>query len=238
MKNLSAVALTIIAFIAFFAACKHTPPEQTTPPTVSGPGTGGGGGTGTGSTAVCFESEVLPIFQSNCAKSGCHDAASHQKDYVFDSYNNIIRKGIVFGNATNSKVYKVLFETGDDKMPPLPNADLTPAQKALIGRWINEGAVNTINCGTGCDTTQFKYGANISLIFTNNCVGCHGGSAPSANINLSNYAGVTAQVANGRLEGAITHSPGYSPMPKNAAKLSDCQITQIKKWIADGAPNN
>jgi len=234
MKKQLAVALTFLLIISMFGACKHEPPEQVVPDPVPGGGTGGG----TGTTVVCFESDVLPLFQSNCAKSGCHDASSHEKGYVLDSYDNIIRKGIVFGNATNSKIYKVLFENGDDKMPPLPNQDLTAAQKAIIGKWINEGAVNTVNCGTGCDTAQFKYGANISLIINNNCVGCHGGTAPSANINLSNYSGVSAQVANGRLIGAVTHTAGYSPMPKNAAKLSDCQITQIKKWIAGGAPNN
>ena len=69
MKNLSAVALTISIFVLVFGACKHTPPEQVVPPPVSG-----GGGGGTGNTTVCFETEILPIFQSNCAKSGCHDA--------------------------------------------------------------------------------------------------------------------------------------------------------------------
>ena len=233
MKKLLAVALTIIILVFVFGACKHTPPDQIVPP----PASGGGGG-GTGNTTVCFETEILPIFQSNCAKSGCHDAITHEKDYIFDSYANIIREGIVFGNATNSEVYEVLFETGNDKMPPAPNPDLTPAQKALIGKWINEGAVNTTNCGTSCDTAQFKYGANISLIMSNYCTGCHGGTAPSANINLTTHAGVSAQATNGRLTGAITHTAGYSPMPKNAAKLSDCQIIQVKNWVAAGAPNN
>lgn len=236
MKYTSIIILTLIIAVSIFVACKHEPPEQPAPPTVSGGGGTGGGGTG--STLVCFESDVLPIFQSNCAKSGCHDAASHQDDYVFDSYSNIIKKGIVFGRATNSKVYKVLFESGNDKMPPPPNPDLTSAQKAIIGKWINEGAKNTINCGSGCDATQFKYGANISLIMTNNCVGCHGGTSPSANINLSNYSAVFAQATSGRLNGAITHTAGYSPMPKNASKLSECQIMQIQNWIAAGAPNN
>ncbi len=124
MKNFSAVALTILTFILFFAACKHTAPEQVVPP----PPAGGGGG-GTGTTLVCFESEVLPIFQSNCAKSGCHDAITHEKGYVLDSYANIIRKGIVVGSATNSEIYEVLFETGNDKMPPAPNPDLHPHKK-------------------------------------------------------------------------------------------------------------
>jgi hypothetical protein len=34
------------------------------------------------------------------------------------------------------------------------------------------------------------------------------------------------------------HSPGFSPMPQNDNKLSECNIAKIKKWIATGAPNN
>ena len=49
-------------------------------------GTGGTGGTGSGSTgpdtSLCFERDILPIFISNCAKSGCHDASSHQEGFV------------------------------------------------------------------------------------------------------------------------------------------------------------
>src|SRR5687767_12711772 len=108
------ILFTLITSVLFYA-CKHTPPES---PVTGGGGTGGGtggggtggGGTGGGSSLVCFESQVLPIFQSNCAKSGCHDAASHQDGYVFDSYANIVRKDVRPFNAANSKVYKVLFE--------------------------------------------------------------------------------------------------------------------------------
>lgn len=210
-------------------SCKHVPPELPIPPP-------GGGGTGT--NTVCFESEILPIFQSNCAKSSCHDAATAQGGYVFDSYQNIIRKKIIPGNATNSEVYEVLFKSGSDRMPQAPNPDLTTEQKALIGRWINEGAKNTTNCRTNCDTTQYKYAANISIIMTNYCVGCHGGPTPSANINLSNHAGVAAVAISGRLYSAVSHAAGYSPMPQNANKLSECQLTQIKKWVVNGALNN
>jgi uncharacterized membrane protein len=234
MKNLLTVCMLLLVLCYPELSCKHLPPENLPP----APGGGVGGGGGTGTTAICFESEVLPIFQSNCAKSNCHDAASAKDGYVFDNYQNIIRKNIIPGNATNSKVYKVLFETGNDKMPPAPNADLTAAQKAVIGAWINDGAKNTVNCSSNCDTTQFKYAADISKIMTGYCVGCHGGTAPSAAINLSAHQGVAAVAASGRLYNSVIHAAGYSAMPQNANKLSDCQITQIRKWIANGAPNN
>lgn len=234
MKKINIFIAAFIACLVLAGACKHTPPETVIPD----PPTGGGTGGGPGSTRVCFETEVLPLFQSNCAKSGCHDAATHTEGYIFDSYENIMRKDIIPGNASNSEVYEVLFEDGNDKMPPPPNPDLTAAQKALIGRWINEGALNTTNCGTNCDTTNFRFSTAVSVITNTYCVGCHSGSAPSGGINLSSYAGVAAAAQSGRLYNAITHAAGYSPMPKDAAKLSDCQITQIRKWIQSGTPNN
>lgn len=230
MKNSFYILAVLIIALTVINACKHEIPEGITggtPPPVPG---------GTGQ--VCFESQILPIFQSNCAKSGCHDAASHQDGYVFDSYANIVKKDVRPGRADNSKVYKVLFETGNDKMPPPPNPDLTSEQKALIGKWINEGAKNTVSCGSVCDSNQFKYSTNVSVIIGTYCVGCHSGSAPSGAINLSNYNGVRNVAISGRLVGAVSHAPGYSAMPKNASKLSACQIAQITKWVNAGAPNN
>lgn len=230
MKKLlfTAAVLTVTVFVV--NSCKHEVPVLTVDTTpIPGPVANNG---------VCFESEILPLFQSNCAKSGCHDAATHTEELILDSYANIIRKDIVPGKADNSKLYRVLFETGKDKMPPAPNADLTAAQKALIGKWINEGAKNTTNCNNTCDSNQFKYGANISIIINSYCTGCHSGTAASGNIDLSTYNTVKIQAANGRLVGAVSHAAGYSAMPKNANKLSDCQITQIKKWVEAGALNN
>jgi uncharacterized membrane protein len=230
MKKLlfTAAVLTVTVFV--INSCKHEVPVLTVDTTpIPGPVANNG---------VCFESEILPLFQSNCAKSGCHDAATHTEGLILDSYANIIRKDIIPGKADNSKLYRVLFETGKDKMPPAPNADLTAAQKALIGKWINEGAKNTTNCNNTCDSNQFKYGANISIIINSYCTGCHSGTAASGNIDLSTYNNVKIQAANGRLVGAVSHAAGYSAMPKNANKLSDCQITQIKKWVEAGALNN
>ena len=229
MKKTYIILTALIIALTLINACKHEIPQPIAGSSTPVPG---------GSNKVCFETQILPLFQSNCAKSGCHDAASSQKGYVFDSYVNIVKKDVTPGRADNSKVYKVLFETGDKKMPRPPNPDLTPEQKALIGRWINEGANNTVNCGAACDSLQFKYAANISPLMNTYCLGCHGGTAPSGGINLSTYNGVRNVAISGRLVGAVSHAPGYSPMPKNAGKLSTCQIAQIRKWVTSGAPND
>lgn len=184
---------------------------------------------------VCFESSVLPIFVSQCAQSGCHDSKSKEEGYILDSYSNIIKKGISPGNATGSKLYKVLFETGEDRMPP--NGSLSLAQKDSIAAWINEGAKNTKNCNCFCDSTQYSYLAIIKPMLDNNCVGCHKPGSLGGNIDLSTYTVTETQALNGKLVGSVSHTVGYSPMPQGG-KLSDCEITQIKMWVEEGALNN
>ncbi len=72
---------------------------------------------------------------------------------------------------------------------------------------------------------------------------CHSGNAPEGGILLDNYNNVKAsaeiETGNyGSLYGTISHASGNSPMPKNADKLSDCNISKIKAWIDQGALDN
>ncbi len=97
---------------------------------------------------------------------------------------------------------------------------------------------NTGGNNNNCDTVNMKYAANIQPIFQANCYSCHTGVNPNGGVNLGSHAGVTQQVNNGRLIGAITHAAGYHPMPQGAAKLDDCTINKIKDWISRGALNN
>jgi Planctomycete cytochrome C len=184
---------------------------------------------------VCFESSVLPIFISSCARSGCHDASTHEEGYVLNSYSNIMRKGITPGSAASSKLYEVLFKSGEDRMPP--DGSLTQAQKDSIKVWINQGAKNTTDCNCTCDDTQFTYAATIQPLLAIQCVGCHKPGSLGGNIDLSTYAKVAIQVSNGNLLGSVTHTAGYVAMPQGG-KLEDCQISQIQKWIEAGALNN
>lgn len=93
--------------------------------------------------------------------------------------------------------------------------------------------------GTNCDVGTVTYSSTITGILNNyGCLGCHVGAIPSGGINLENYANVKAYADNGRLFGAINHSPGFVPMPDGAAKMSSCDIQKVKAWIDAGAPNN
>lgn len=247
MKRLLQTLLTIATATAILVACKHDPetPVPSNPNNNSGDttnnGNGGntGGGTNAQDTALCFQRDVLPIFIANCAKSGCHDAVSRQEGFQFTDYESVIRKEFVAGNANATELFEKITEDKEDKrMPPAPYARLTAQQVALIGRWINEGAQNRGNCGTLCDTNSFSYSGAVKTITEQYCRGCHSSASPSAGVVLDTYAGVKAVADNGRLAGAISHRAGFKPMPQGGAKLSDCQIRQVEKWIASGAPNN
>lgn len=223
-----------IAFIALLVSLNGCVHDAFIDPTELNGGEANTPGCVTGDT-ICFESNVLPIFISSCARSNCHDAGSHEEGYTLNNYNNIVRKGIVPGNAGKSKLYKVLFENGDDQMPP--DAPLTKSQKDSIAAWINQGAKNTVNCNCSCDTTQYSFSGVIKPLIDYQCVGCHKPGSLGGNINLADYSSIKSQVTNGKLYGSITHATGFTPMPEGS-KLSDCQITQIKTWIDAGAPNN
>ena len=93
---------------------------------------------------------------------------------------------------------------------------------------------------SSCDTTNTSYSGAVQPVFSKNCAlsGCHASASPTGGYVLDTYKGAISIVLSGRLIGAITHSAGYSVMPKNAAMLSDCDIALITSWINQGAQNN
>lgn len=241
MNKLLVTTLIFASLIFFALSCRHEALNTTTGATAPG-GTGGPPAVICSPDTAYFQQQVLPIFISNCALSGCHNAASHQNGVVLTDYANIISTGDVrAGQPANSKVWKLIIETDPARrMPKAPRSPLSQEQKDLINKWITQGARNN-SCqasASACDTANVTFSGAIKTILNGTCTGCHGNAAPQANINLTIYAGVKAKVDDGRLWGAINHLPGFSAMPKGGAKLSDCQISQFKKWIAAGAPNN
>lgn len=188
---------------------------------------------------VCFERDVLPIFQSNCTQSGCHNSQDREKGYDLSTYAGITSRGIEPGNYKGSEIYKVLvLPGGEEAMPPKPYNRLTDAQITTIALWIDEGAKETTCPDTNCDTSNPTFSGTVKPILETYCNGCHGGGSPLGNVDYNTYAGVKTTVTNGKLLGSIQHKSGFSPMPQNANQLSACNIDKIKAWIDAGAPNN
>ncbi len=236
----SILPAVLISSLFYFNSCKHEPelsgiviPVDTTEKNNEGTT-----GSSCNKDTVYFVQAVLPLFQSSCALSGCHDAITHKEGLRLDSYAGIVSGGINVSNPTNSKIYKVMVSSGEELMPPPPAAAMTSAQLSTISKWIGQGAKNNSCIESGCDTTNVKFSTHIKPLIQNNCQGCHSGAAPGGGINLVTYAGVKAIADNGKFFGSISHLTGYKAMPQNGNKLTDCQITTVKIWINQGSPEN
>jgi hypothetical protein len=83
-----------------------------------------------------------------------------------------------------------------------------------------------------------SYSLSISPILDRNCRSCHNAALLTGGVNLEDFAVLKQHVNSGVLMGNVKHLPGYMPMPQNAAKLSDCDIDLLQKWVDAGAPNN
>jgi uncharacterized membrane protein len=231
------IATVLLAAMTFAAAsgCKHDPitPLITDdlPDTTQG----------CDPSTVYFVNDVLPIFNSNCALSGCHNAASAQDGVVLDTYANIMNTGDVRpGDPGGSDVYKAITEDDIDKrMPPVYANQLTQDQINTIYNWIAQGAKNNACVETSpCDTLSVSFANDIQPMLTTYCLGCHSGSFPSGGISLSGHSNVLVHATNGSLLGSVSHLAGFSPMPIAQAKLNDCNIALIRNWIAQGASDN
>jgi len=86
--------------------------------------------------------------------------------------------------------------------------------------------------------TTVSYATNIVPILQTNCYGCHSNSSNLTGILLDNYNTLKSYAQSGTLYGVISHASGFRPMPDGGAKLDDCTIATIKKWIDAGAFNN
>jgi hypothetical protein len=218
----------VILGLILGAGCRHKLPD---PPLPSGVNMGGP----CSADSVYFVNEILPIISSNCAMAGCHDAITRKEGVELTGYNSI-RKEVSPGNSSNSKLYEVLIKHGNERMPPSPKPPLSQEQITKIRVWIDQGA--RYNYCDRCDTVDCKYSTAVSRIIQTRCLGCHNPNNLNGSVDLSSYSSTAGYALNGKLYGSISHTAGYFPMPKNASKMPDCEITQIKKWIDSGAPNN
>lgn len=87
-------------------------------------------------------------------------------------------------------------------------------------------------------TASVSYSQKLVPIFQQNCYSCHTGNYPSGGIVMGSYNTEKGIALNGKLYGSVSHSSGFSPMPKGMPSLNTCQLSVIKKWIDAGMPNN
>ena len=83
-------------------------------------------------TQVSFSKNVLPIFASSCALSGCHTGTTPAANISLDSYAGIVGANVLTIRAA-------INYQGGKPMPPPPSSQLTPSQLKIIDNWINQG---------------------------------------------------------------------------------------------------
>lgn len=115
-----------------------------------------------------------------------------------------------------------VFATGCEYTDPLP---ATNEQVA-----VNPALCDTIN--------PITYSNQVQNIFEANCYECHNSTIRTAGVVLDTYDGVRTQIDQGRIPGVIRRDPGFPQMPFGRARIDDCQIRTIERWIDAGAPNN
>lgn len=89
-----------------------------------------------------------------------------------------------------------------------------------------------------CNVGDITYSGFIKPLIEKRCVSCHNAVLPSGNVLLQDYKNLAVVVEDGRFLGATRHDPGFQPMPQGEAKLSNCDILKIEKWIGQGFPEN
>jgi hypothetical protein len=187
---------------------------------------------------VYFVNQVLPLLISNCAQPDCHDAITHEDGVRMYSYSDILEEVDPF-DPNSSDLIEVLYETGDNLMPPASaGGPLSQQQINILSTWINQGALNN-ECIPDCDpNAPITFAGVVQPIIQNSCEGCHSGTSPSGNLSLTNYGQISASALSGGMMNSLKGTNGASIMPQNTSGLPQCQIDQIQTWIDAGAPNN
>src|ERR1700722_12946334 len=89
-----------------------------------------------------LEHDILPILKARCLK--CHGPVKPKGKLNLSSARSLARGGssgpaIAPGKLDESALWDLI---SSDEMPPEPEEPLPAAEKALLRRWIEQGAIN------------------------------------------------------------------------------------------------
>ena len=200
---------------------------------------------------ICFERDVLPVFQNSCAISGCHDGTGESR-LNLGSYVPISH-AVEPGKPYSSSIYKVIIATsGENKMPP--GKPLSLYNRTLIRLWIEQGA-NLTTCadtsqqgnGTGNDyyNPRACFTRDILPVLLSRCAtsGCHDAVSHREGYVFASYSTTLQAVTPGypsgsKLYNVIKPGAGEDRMPPaGSPQLSMTEIDSIAAWIRYGALN-
>lgn len=90
-----------------------------------------------------FNRDIRPILSENCFYCHGQDGNKRQADLRLDQREPVIKAGaIVPGDPAKSSLLTRIHSTDPDQMmpPPKSNRRLSPEQKAILEKWVSEGA--------------------------------------------------------------------------------------------------
>jgi mono/diheme cytochrome c family protein len=203
---------------------------------------------------ICFERDVLPVFQNNCAISGCHDGTGESR-LDLSSYVPISH-AVEPGKPYSSKIYEAIITTaGENKMPP--DQPLSLYNRMLIRLWIEQGA-NLTTCpdtsqhgnggGGGGDDEYYNpracFSRDILPVLLSRCStsGCHDAITHREGYVFSSYSTTLKAVTPGFPSGSklyqVIKMTGDDKMPPSGKpQLTTAEIDSIAAWIRYGALN-
>lgn len=95
-----------------------------------------------------------------------------------------------------------------------------------------------INDNRDCDPENVSFEQTVFPIINESCAVCHNANFAMGSITLDSYESILPFIENGALIGSIRHEVDWKVMPPSNVQLEDCKISQIEKWIQEGARNN
>jgi hypothetical protein len=196
---------------------------------------------------ICFESEVLPVFQNNCSMTGCHDGTG-ESGFILNNYIGISHS-VVAGKPYDSPAYKaIITKFGEGKMPP--DRPLSLENRTIIRLWILEGArltscPDTTSQPAGYVNPRACFQRDILPVLVSGCSmnGCHDAATHQEGYTFASYSTTMKAVSPGNPSGSklyqvITTSSSEDRMPPAPdSRLSTAVIDSIAAWISYGALN-
>ncbi len=197
-------------------------------------------------TAVDFESEVLPVLQRNCL--ACHNQSRAKGDLNLETPQAALKggssgPGLVPGKAAESLVFRAAAHQVEDMvMPPAGNkanaADLTPGELALLKAWIDQGAKGEVRSTVAVAWSAMPAGWSPSFAVAISADGrwIAGGRANRVEIyevsTRQRVARLEDPVADGATHRDVVNALAFSP---DGTWLASAGFREVKLWRQEGA---
>jgi mono/diheme cytochrome c family protein len=190
-----------------------------------------------------FNNDVLPIFEVKC--TSCHGSLG---GWDGSTYEGVITTGnnapvVIQGDAEGSLLAQKLLGTHTEGTIMPPAGMLPESEIQVILDWINEGALEKVECET---LAAPSFSADLQPILDTQCVACHGalggwdGATYEGVMTTGNNAPV---VIPGDAENSLlvqkllgTHTEGTIMPPAGMLPESDIQL--FVDWVNAGAQDD